>query len=271
MTNESTGIQSIEVGLSLLKVLAEASRALSLTELADQAQMPRSKVHKYLASFVRSGFVMQTTRGGLYDLGPSALDLGLAALRRLDVIEISQPTLDGLRDRLDITVALNIWGNRGPTMIRWAETPHITPYAASPAIRLGTVFPLLTTTVGLVFAAYLDRRITQHLIDAELADQRGLAARVGISSMRDVEATLAKLRKRGLIGMISVVAPGVASIAAPVFAHTESLAGVISVVGIQGQLDLSAKSEAARILNSACKELSIRLGSEAHAAGDASD
>ena len=80
--------------------------------------------------------------------------------------------------------------------------------------------------------------------------------------MRDLDTTLAKLRERRMAAANSVIAPGVASMAAPVFSHTESLAAVISVVGVRGKLDLSAKSEPARALNEACLELSMMLGSK---------
>src|SRR5476649_1673483 len=77
----STGIQSIEIGISLLRILADARGALPLTAIAAAAGMALGKAHKYLASFIRSGLVIQSETGGRYDLGAFALDLGLAAMR----------------------------------------------------------------------------------------------------------------------------------------------------------------------------------------------
>lgn len=252
----SAGIQSVEIGVALLKLVAEAPGPTSLAILADSAGMPRSKAHKYLASFIRCGLVKQAVPGGPYDLGPLALELGLASMRRFDVIEMGQEALNTLRDRVDTTASLAIWANRGPTIVRWAETPYI----ATRAVQLGTVFPVLTSTLGLVFAAFLERRLTQDLIRSELAISGGAASGAGLKQMSDVDALLAKIRKNGMVSANSVVAPGVASICAPVFQHGNSLAAVIAVAGIQGRLDLSHSGKPARALATVCRDLSLRLG-----------
>jgi DNA-binding IclR family transcriptional regulator len=253
---DSTGIQSIEVGMPLLGALAKAPGPLALSALAAAAGMPRSKAHKYLVSFVRTGLVIQKSAGGAYDLGPAALELGLAAMRRLDVVQMGQETLNELRDRLETTASLAVWANRGPTIVRWAETPHV----ISQTVRLGTVFPLLTSTLGLIFAAYLDRRFTERLMRAELAEPGGAAARGGLRDMADVDALLADVRLQGMVAADSVVAPGIASVSAPVFDHTNKIAAAIAVAGIRGQFDLSLSSPAAHALAETCGALSRHMG-----------
>jgi DNA-binding IclR family transcriptional regulator len=254
----SAGIQSIEIGMALIILIAEAPGPMTLAKVAEMAGMPRSKAHKYLASFVRCGLVKQAVAGGPYDLGPLALDLGLASMRRLDVIEMGQQALNNLRDQLDTTTSLAIWANRGPTIVRWAETLHI----SSRSFQLGTVLPVLSSTPGLIFAAFLEERMTQDLIRSELAISDGATARAGLRKMADVDALLAKVRKDGMASGNSVIAmaPGIASIAAPVFENDNRLAAVLVVVGIQGQLDLSRSGKPARILADVCQDLSQRLG-----------
>jgi DNA-binding IclR family transcriptional regulator len=259
----SVGIQSVEVGLALLKELANAAGPVPLGTLAERAGMPRSKAHKYLASLVRAGIVIQPAPSGPYDLGPYAIDLGLAAMRRLDVIAMGQETLDGLRDRLGLTGSLAVWANRGPTIVRWAETPDI----STPTVKLGTVFPVLTSTLGLVFAAYLDRRFTEPLIRAELDETGGVAPRGWPYRLSDVDALLKRVRRQGTFAADSVVAPGVASIAAPVFQHGNVLAAVIAVAGVAGRFDLSLNSRPALELAAACRTLSKRLGAEGPSEG----
>ncbi len=252
----STGIQSIEVGMALLKLLADAPRPMALSTLSAAAGMPRSQAHKYLTSLMRAGLVVQANPGEPYDLGPQALNLGLAAMRRLDVIAMGQESLDALRDRLDQTATMAVWANRGPTIVRWAETPEI----SSPTVQLGTVFPVLTSTLGLVFAAYLDRRFTEPFIRSELSERMGAASRMGLRRMSDVDTLLTRIRKDGMVAGNSIVAPGVASICAPVFQRGNTLAAAIAVAGIQGQLDLSLTAEPAQALAQTCLQLSARLG-----------
>lgn len=256
----SAGIQSIEIGASLLRALVQAKGSLPLTTLASAVGMPPGKAHKYLASFIRSGLVAQNEAGGRYDLGPFALELGLAAMRRIAVMDIAQAALDDLRDQVGTTVSMAVWANHGPTIVRWAETPDI----MSLTIRIGTVMPLLTSSFGRIFAAYLDRRLTQESIQFELADPAGLAARSGLRSLTDVEPLLAEFRTRRMAVAENLIDPGRIALAAPVFDHHNRIVAAIAVIGVQGRLDRSWEGKPARELAIAAKKLSERLGAQPH-------
>ncbi|HZY15532.1 MAG TPA: helix-turn-helix domain-containing protein, partial [Ramlibacter sp.] len=87
---ERAGIQSVEVGFGLLQVLAEAAGPLMLRDLARAADMSAAKAHRYLVSFQRLGLVVQDSASTRYDLGPAALQLGLASLSRLDAVRLAR-------------------------------------------------------------------------------------------------------------------------------------------------------------------------------------
>jgi DNA-binding IclR family transcriptional regulator len=252
----STGIKSIETGLPLLMALAEAGEPQPLTALAAATNMVPAKAHKYLTSFVRAGLARQLAAGGRYELGPAAITLGTSALRRLDVFKLAENSLDNLRDQLSTTVSLAVWANYGPTLVRWAETPQL----VSVSFRLGTVLPVLTSVHGRVFAAFLDRRLTQDLMRRELAPPDGAAARAGIRTMRDVEATIAEIRTRHFSSAEGLFNPNRATLAAPIFDYTDNIVGSISVVGLPGALDISSDGRPVRALLDTVKDISRQLG-----------
>jgi DNA-binding IclR family transcriptional regulator len=254
----STGIQSIEIGAPLLRALADAKSAQPLTTLATAVGMAPSKAHKYLTSFIRSGLVTQSELGRRYDLGPFALELGLAAMRRLDIMELAQPALDDLRDLLGTTVSMAVWANHGPTIVRWAETPHI----MSVTIKIGTVMPLLTSSFGRTFAAFLDRRVTQEIMQAELADPEALARRAGLRNLADVERMLAEFRARRMSVAENLVDPGRAALCAPVFDLSNRIVAAIAVIGVEGRLDTGWDGTPARELARTARRLSARLGAQ---------
>jgi DNA-binding IclR family transcriptional regulator len=256
---DSTGIKSIEVGLPLLMFLAEAGEPQPLTSLAAATDMPPPKAHKYLTSFVRSGLVRQLGAGGRYDLGPAAVTLGTTALRRLDVFKVAEDALNNLRDQLASTVSLAVWANHGPTLVRWAETPQL----VSLSFRLGTVLPVLTSVHGRVFTAFLDRRLTQELLRHELTASDGAAARAGLRSLNDVEAVIAEIRTRHFAAAAGLLNPNRATIAAPIFDHTDSIVGSMSIVGVPGTLDIAPDGRPVRALLDTVKEVSRRLGATA--------
>ena len=252
----SSGIQSIELGAALLRALAESEGPLTLSALAGAADMPPGKAHKYLASFVRSGLVEQLEAGGRYDLGPFALELGFSSIGRMAVMEIAQPALDDLRDQLGTTASMAIWTPRGPTIARWAETPHM----FSLTIRLGTVMPLLTSAFGRAFTAFLDRRLTKGLIRRELAEPSGLAARAGLYSLADVDALMREFRAHGMAFAEDLAAQKRTALAAPVFDRDKRMVAAVAVIAIQGELDASWDGLPARALAATARKLSQRLG-----------
>lgn len=256
---QRAGIQSIEVGVPLLQALVDAPGPMSLTALSKATGMPPSKAHKYLTSFVRVGLVDQGADNGRYKFGPLAVECGFAALRRLDVVEVAQATLDDLRDRLDLTASLTIWGNRGPTIVRGAKNRQ----PVSLVVQLGLVLPLLTSSNGRIFAAYLDRRITADMIAEELKAPRGAAAKAGLRRAADVEALLAEVRRRRLATAPGTVQADVIGVSAPVFDHSGSLVAALTLVGVLGAFDVTAKSREVRALHEAADRLSRQLGATA--------
>jgi DNA-binding IclR family transcriptional regulator len=159
------GIQSIEVGVPLLQALVDHGAPMMLRDLARHTGMPAAKAHRYLVSLVRTGLVSQEAHSGRYDLGHFALELGLASLARMDAVRAATPVLDALADEIGETVALAIWGNMGPTIVRWVESPR----PVNVNLRTGSVMPLL---------AFGDRSVLRQLprvAAVAIAHRRGIA------------------------------------------------------------------------------------------------
>src|ERR1700733_4330415 len=185
-----SGIQSIEVGFRLLDVLTHEPRAMMLRDLAQRAGMSPAKAHRYLVSFLRLGVVAQDPLSGRYELGGFALQLGLARLARVDGVKLTRIALAELRDRLDLTVGIAVWGNQGPTVVHWMESS----YPAKASLKLGDVMPLLSSATGLLFATYLPPSKTAAMIERELADSRRSSHIGGPRTRDEVEQVLAQVR-----------------------------------------------------------------------------
>ena len=249
------GIQSIEVGATLLSALSRAHRPQMLRDLAQQTGMPAAKAHRYLVSLSRMGLVEQHSETGLYDLGPFALQLGLSALARLDVVKVAAASLPELSREIDQTVALAVWANQGATIVRWIGADS--PVAAS--LRVGSVMPLTRSATGGAFLAFLPSAATKAMVTRELSENR----RKGLMpcTREAVEALSARARTQGFV-YTSEFIPGIAGIAAPVFDHSHGIVMALVALGYSKPFDAQIRNISTTVLRAA-EVLSRRLGARA--------
>ncbi|WP_374730479.1 IclR family transcriptional regulator [Caballeronia arationis] len=243
-----SGIQSIEVGFRLLNVLTHEPRAMMLRDLAQRAGMSPAKAHRYLVSFQRLGLASQDPVSGRYELGGFALQMGLARLARVDGVKLARIALSELRDRLDQTVGIAVWGNQGPTVVHWMESS----YPAKASLKLGDVMPLLSSATGLLFAAYLPRSKTQAMLERELAATR--------KTMAEIEPLLAEVREHGAARIEGMLLPTIHAFCTPVFDSTGDLALGLIALGHEGAFDTRWGGEIDSALRACAADLSYQLG-----------
>ncbi|WDD95496.1 IclR family transcriptional regulator [Burkholderia sp. FERM BP-3421] len=251
-----SGIQSIEVGFRLLDVLTHEPRAMMLRDLAQRAGMSPAKAHRYLVSFLRLGLVSQDPVSGRYELGGFALQMGLARLARIDGVKLARIALTALRDQLDQTVGIAVWGNQGPTVVHWMESSH--PARAS--LKLGDVMPLLGSATGLLFAAYLPRSKTAALLERELADTRRSPHHGGPRTPAEVETLLAEVRAHQAARVEGMLLPTIHAFCMPVFDAVGDLALALIVLGHEGAFDIRWGGEIDVALRACAQKLSYELG-----------
>ncbi|KVM61256.1 IclR family transcriptional regulator [Burkholderia ubonensis] len=251
-----SGIQSIEVGFRLLDVLTSEPRAMMLRDLAQRAGMSPAKAHRYLVSFSRLGVVSQDPVSGRYELGGFALQMGLARLARVDGVKLARIALTELRDRLDQTVGIAVWGNQGPTIVHWMESSH----PAKASLKLGDVMPLLGSATGLLFAAYLPRGKTAAMIERELADTRRSPHHGGPRTLAEVDAALADVRAHAAARVEGMLLPTIHAFCMPVFDAVGELALAILALGHEGTFDIAWGGEIDTALRACAQKLSYELG-----------
>lgn len=259
------GIQSIEVGTRLLRTLAAHGRPMMLRDLAKGAEMPAAKAHRYLVSFIRMGLVEQDTQTGRYDLGAFALELGLAALSRLDPVRLATPILEDLGEAIGETVALGMLGNHGPTIVRWIEAGG--PITVT--LRTGTVLPLTNSATGRAFLAYCRTPYFKKLAERELrstANERGLSVK---ALQQELAPAIAEIRLHGISRATGSLTPGINGFAAPIFDSTGHMIATITSLGAIGQFDTEWNSRLAFAIKEAAQTLSLRLGYQPTAAAPA--
>ena len=253
---ERAGIQSVEVGFALLQVLSQAAGPLMLRDLAAAAGMSAAKAHRYLVSFQRLQLVMQDGGTTRYDLGPAALKLGLASLSRLDAVKLARARIAPLMEKIGHTLALAVWGNRGPTIVHWEESPQ----AVTVNLRLGDVMPLLSSATGRCFAAYLSREAITPLLKDEIARAQKQGRADLPATLAQARAMLDEVRQRGVARVVDTLLPGIVGLCAPVFDSDGHIALGVVALGPTGTFDPAWGGAVDKPLRAAAAQLSRDLG-----------
>lgn len=193
-----------------------------------------------------------------HDLGDFSLDLGMSGPGHLRAVRLAVPVAAELAASLQETVAIAVWGNMGPTVIRWEESTR----PVSQHLRTGVVLPMLGSATGLVFGAFLPRELTAEALRQELAHPR-----CAMDSEQQAVEAFERARRAG-VGCVygsrdsfsEMYEDAISAASAPVFDGSGAMVLALSVVGPGDRLDISERGNATRALTSAAAELSRRLG-----------
>lgn len=253
---ERLGIQSIEVGARLLKVLTTFGHPMMLRDLANAANMPAAKAHRYLVSYLRTGLVEQDSVSGRYGLGAFALDMGLASLGRLDSVRLAGPILEDLCDKIGETVGLAVWGTHGATIVRLVEPGG--PITVT--LRAGTVLHLTNSATGRAFAAFHHSAHVKQLVEQTLKENADAAGTTINAQRRDFESITAEILHHGIARASGSLTPGINGFSAPAFDHGGKMIAAITALGSVGMFNNDWSGTNAKAIKEAAAALSHRLG-----------
>ncbi|SMX51062.1 IclR family transcriptional regulator [Actibacterium lipolyticum] len=215
-------IQSVAIAARFLNVLANAEEPLALGVIARRTDTGASSAHRYLQSLVKEQLAAQDPVSGLYDLGPAALNVGIAALRRIDPVEIAAAHMKSLTGNSAASGGVAIWTERGPTLVRWYRSA----FFSVNSVALGDVLPLDNTACGLVFQAFLPAARVDAARQMQPEHFRGAPPH---------DDVLANIRATGHAEMSNHLLPHVTGQAVPVFDAQQEIACVMTTVANLGQ------------------------------------
>lgn len=255
-TGRQRAVQSVEVGGRLLLALGANPDPMALKDLAAQAGLPPSRAHPYLVSFCKLGLVEQDLDTGRYALGPAALQLGLTCLHQLDPVRAAEPVARELAASTGYAVALALWGNLGPTIVRMIEARQ--PLLV--AMRTGTVMSVLHTATGRAFAGALPLGRIEHALAGALGDRPMAPGSLNADEHAIVEQARMDLAAHGVVRAEGRPIPGVNAFSAPALDQEGQPALVITALGHQDHFPVAWDSPASQAVRDAAGRISSRLG-----------
>lgn len=135
--------------LALVGAFDEEHRRLTLTELAQRADLPVATAHRLVAELVAWGALSRTSSGG-YVVGRRLWDVGLLAPVQTGLRQVASPYLHDLYGATLATVHLGV---RDRTEVLYLD--RLAGHASVPVVStIGSRLPLHATGVGKVLLAH---------------------------------------------------------------------------------------------------------------------
>lgn len=199
-TNSRNGIQVIARAASILRALKADRAGLSLGQIAEAVNLPRSTVQRIVGALVAERLVISDNNGRGLRLGPEVAALAEAA--QYNVVEICRLSLMELTLATGETADLSVL--RGPNMIFLDQVPGT--HRLRTVSSVGEEFPLTTTANGKAALSLLEPGRAERLVREEW-DRRGMRGDV-----KKFLATLDPVRETGLAFDLDQHTPGISAV-----------------------------------------------------------
>ena len=253
---QAGGIQTVGTVADIFNGFIGSEPQPMLKSLAERTGMHPAKVHRYLVSFARMGYVRQDPATARYRLGPSAIRLGRAALAAVPVVGHARPVLRELVERFDRTAFLALWTRAGPRVV--LQEREAAPLAI--AAHVGSLFPILTSSTGRTFAAWLPPEEAASRLEIELAAQAAWPVPGCPRNAAEASECFAAIRERRLDRATGQLGVGIHGLSAPVFDRQNQICAVITMLGHADSIDVGWDSAFAVGLSEAAAAITSSMG-----------
>lgn len=111
-------------GLSIVELLAHSSKAMNLTEIANELNLAKSNVHRLLQALTSANYINRDEDSGRYIASIKLWELGSAVLSKLDIRVHAEHVMEQLLDDTRETVHLSVLDGREVVYVHKLESPN---------------------------------------------------------------------------------------------------------------------------------------------------
>lgn len=224
------GVQSLEIGLTVLDALMIQNSPMMLKELAENLSMHPAKVHRYVVSLVRKDYAKQLS-DGRYSLGDRAHYLALNTLKRNDLLQSIQNIIIEIQQHLNCSVHISKWLGDSAVVVQSLESSH----PINIITRVGSRMPLLDSATGRLHACYQPETIIRPLLEKEWQAQRHPKAKLG--NWNEFLVFKQQILKQSYAAVMGEMLIGINAISIAIFDLNHELAYALTCIGTQDHLD----------------------------------
>ncbi len=247
-------VPSVSRALSILELLAESQRGLTLSDISRKLGLPKSSTHVLIKTLVLAGYLKSSNVNGKFCFGLKLVSLSNMALENLDLREQARPFLHDLMLRTGLTVHLAILEGAEAVIIEKIEAPGMLRLATWVGKRLDTN----SSGVGKALLAFTTDEISGSRFTGRPMARHN---RNTISSPERLARELKKVRELGYAFEDEEGEIGFRCIGAPIFDAENRTVAAISIAGTTPQIGNERVIRLASLVRATAAQISARLGS----------
>lgn len=223
-------VTSVERALILVDILAQKHGEASLTEIAKEANWPKSTVHGLLATLRDYKIVDQSPETGCYCLGVRLFELGNQVARNWDIRSVALPFLQQLNKQLGEMVQLATEDDGDVLYIEKLDAVHLLRIVS----EIGARLPMHCSGLGKVLLANKTPTEVRWILSHKGMPK--LTSRT-VNDPIVLERELAKIRRQGYAIDDREIMDSLRCVAAPIFNKDGKVRYAVSVSGIADKME----------------------------------
>lgn len=252
--------QSLERGLAILSSFSQERPLLGIAELARAVGLSKSTTYRYAATLARLGWLRQDAGTRKYSLGSRVVSVGFAAVGSMELTRVAGPYLQELSDETGCAVSMAVLDGPDILYVDRRRSGRSAGSGVDLDLRVGSRLPAYCTSMGKVLLASREPASVRALLDRTDMARR---APKTITAREELLAALAEVRATGLAINDEELAPGLRSLAAPIWDQSGAVVAAANIATQFTIWNVSVDSLIGRLeepLRRTCAEISARLG-----------
>ena len=245
-------LATVSKALEILDLFGNVHDGLSLTQIAEATQLPKSSIFRYLATLEEFNYLERDEKTERYHLGLKLLQLGALVAGRQDVRTIALPTMWQLRESFGETVNLAIPRNDKVIYLEILESQEIVKMAT----HVGAEDSIHATELVKAILAQLPLALVEKLLREPFARFTDYT----ITDMPTLFDQLEQIRQQGYALDDREGNMQARCVGAAIFDYRGQAVAAISVSGPENRLTLARARMMGPVLAEASSQISTLLG-----------
>ena len=244
-------VQALVMALRMIEQLAFSGSPGRVTELAKVLGTSKNRIHRHLQTLVDLGYVVRDVDTQRYSIGIRLVQLGSAVANQYDLLNVSRPIMQRLRDSLGVTVVLSrVISNQLYAIDRIYGKSDVTV-----GVVIGSPLGLHSSAQGKVVLAFSPSSLLDSVVKSRLERQTGDT----ITEPERLRAEVEVVRLQGWASASGETMAGLNAYAVPILDGLGQLFGTLALIGPMDQMPKHPTPRHISELSASAKQISTAL------------